>query len=816
MNGGLGASVPDFVRDIQPLLEQACVSCHGPEKQKGSLRLDRRQSAFGIGDSGERIIIPHNSAGSLLMQLVDSADPDDRMPRKEEPLTPAQIALLRRWIDAGAPWPVDDMDARDVNAKSEMIVTAHDREHWAFRPLARVSPPDSEFNPIDGFIREALHTIGLDLSPPLDRRREARRVYFDLIGLPPTPEQSDAYAADDAPDAYERLVDRLIANPGYGERWAQPWLDVARYADSDGYERDADRNFAWPYRDWVIHAMNADLPYDRFVRWQIAGDELAPDDPDAVIATGFLAAGPFLNMQPTESEEEKRKVRYENLEDIVSTTGSAFLGLTLGCARCHDHKYDPIPTRDYYRLGAAFLSGARDELPINRDHRELERWLGNRRVALREEKMARLGVPEPDRVLLRAPVNPNNPTQRNVIKQWGACLEFSEAELRAWLSPQYRAHLASLEERAQSAGSAQAGRTLAFLDRSAEPATAWLLGRGDAYNLDEEITFGFLQVLQGRRSAVDYLDRARLAARTNDSTFQRAALALWLTDPLDGAGNLLARVIVNRIWQQHFGEGLVRTPNDFGLQGDRPSHPELLDWLALELIRGGWRLKPLQRLIMTSATYRQGGYAGGSAADKRRAIDPDNRLLSYRRPVRLDAETLRDAILAVSGILNPERGGPGIKPPIPEYVQVTRTRDKYPSSGADGPELWRRSIYLFTKRSVRLPLMEAFDAPDRIVSSGRRQNTTVPTQQLALLNSEFVRRRAADFAARLADTGDRERQVALAFELALGRPPTAAEFARSLAFLEHRHHNPDAGSADTALTDFCHALFNLNAFIYVD
>jgi hypothetical protein len=786
------AAAPDFTRDIKPILDSACVSCHGPEKQKGNLRLDQRRSAFGVGESGERIIIPHRSADSLLIELVASDDPEERMPRKADPLTTEQIALLRRWVDVGAPWPDD---GASVVAASEMIVTARDREHWAFRPLLAAAPPTRDGNPVDAFIRAALHARDLDLAPRLDRAREIRRVYFDLVGLPPTLKEVGAYVADASPDAYERLVDRLLARPAYGERWARHWLDLARYADSGGYEPDKDRNAAWPYRDWVIRAWDADMPFDQFVRWQLAGDELAPDDPDAVIATGFLAAGPYLETQPTESDEEKRRVRYDNLDDIVSTTGSAFLGLTIGCARCHDHKYDPIPTRDYYRLGTAFLSGEREEVSTHRGQRQLDRWLAQQRAALREEKMAALKISDSDRVLLRVPLNPNNQTQKNTFKRWDEKLQFTDADLRAWLSPTQQTQLAALEQRARSVLRRTPEKTFAFLDDSAEPTASWLLGRGDARTLTEEVSLGILQVLQGAKSAPAYLDAARRAARTTDSTLQRTALALWITDPVDGAGHLLARVIVNRLWQQHFGQGLVRTPNDFGLQGDT-------------LIRGGWKLKPIQRLVVTSAVYRQGGLDRCSepAVAARRAKDPDNRLLSYRRPLRLEAETLRDAMLSIGGVLNGTMGGPGIKPPIPAFAQATRSKDKYPSDDADGPELWRRSIYLFTKRSVRLPFMEVFDAPEPIASSGRRQITTVPAQQLTLLNDDFVRCRAANFAARLVDAGeDNASRITRAFELALARPPTATELARSVAFLERGGWN-----------DFCHALFTLNAFIYVD
>src|SRR5579862_1193556 len=582
---------PDFVRDIQPILAEKCYSCHSAARSMGGIRLDERAGAFGPG-ARTPIIVAGRSAASELMRRVSAPDKSVRMPLGGPPLTPAQIELLRTWIDSGANWP--DTAAASMR-KAE--------KHWAFQPLQKVKPPPVKNagwvrTDVDRFILAQLEAKGLTPAPEATRAQLIRRVAFDLTGLPPDP-------ADAANRDFAALVERLLASPQYGERWGRHWLDVARYADSEGYHEDADRPTMYRYRDWVIRALNEDIPFDQFVRWQLAGDEYAPDNPDAVAATGFLATGTRVFIAATDTEENKQQYLYDELDDFVSTTSAAMLGLTVGCARCHDHKFDPIPTRDYYRMAAAFRNYDRTETFLSRPHRELERMLAARRAALRESKMEAAAIPEDMRVLLRAKLDKDNSGQKAAFDKYDALLRFSDDEFYAWLTLSDNATLARLRDEVAEAEKnlgAEPPRSFVIVDSQPKPMGAYLLARGSVRNKTELVPFGFLSVLSNGREPEQY--RAGVMQKAAATSYQRSALAEWLVDTEHGAGALLARVIVNRLWQHHFGEGLVRTPNDFGSQGERPSHPELLDWLARELIRGGWRLKPIHKLILSSAVYR--------------------------------------------------------------------------------------------------------------------------------------------------------------------------------------------------------------------
>jgi hypothetical protein len=550
------------------------------------------------------------------------------------------------------------------------------------------------------------------------------------------------------PQATAKLVESYLDSIHYGERWGRHWLDVARYADSHGQEGDQDRPFAYRYRDFVIQAWNNDMPFDQFVRWQIAGNELAPDDPLAVAATGFLAAGPSteLKKEPLEKEKakgrfiERMRNRYNELDDVIATLGTGMLGLTLGCARCHDHKYDAIPTRDYYRLMCAFQSGDRGNVPL--------------------------------------------PTEQ------------SDAE-----SPP---------------------QAFVYRDESSEPQPTWLFPRGDFLDQTKPVELGFLSVLTKSKPAAAYWAAARSTHRAGQTTYQRAALAQWLTDIEQGAGALVARVIVNRVWQHHFGHGLVRTPDDFGVQGEAPTHPELLEWLAADFVANGWRIKTLHRQIMASAAYLQDITFDEASAQ----VDPENRLLWRRQPRRLEAEVLRDAMLSAAGTLNLKPYGPGFKPPIPKDVMVARNlQSPYKSEPADSDNVLRRSVYMFHKRVIPYPLLELFDRPAALQSCGRRQETLVAPQALALLNDPFVRSQAEQFARRLIDERDETAgRVRLAFETSLARPPDDAELADACNFLSARQadrQRRDSGiepaeAYRAALADYCQVLFGLNEFLYID
>ena len=849
-----GAATVDFARDIQPMLTEHCVKCHGPEKQKGGLRLDVKAAALKGGDSGERGIFPGHASQSRLFQMVSSKKDDERMPPKGEPLTAKQLDLLQRWIDAGAVWPESGTNVSKL-VHSEMKVTDADREHWSFRPLGGATPPkvkDKKWvrTPVDQFIRQAQEAKRISPAAQADARTLVRRIYFDLIGLPPTPEEMTRWSSriSKSRDAVRTLVEELLASPHYGERWARHWLDVARYADSNGMEGDGDRPNAYRFRDFVIRALNSDMPFDQFIRWQLAGDELAPDKPEAIAATGFVAAGVNAALPDKLMDEEKLRNRANELDDMVSTTGQAMLALTLACARCHDHKYDPLPTRDYYRLLRIFNSGDRAEVPLaspaevkahqaamkqwqaesDAAMKEREEWLKQARKPfldqVRAAKIAKLKISDDERRLLVE--QPSEPSAKKLAEQFKKELKVEDADYVAALPADQKARWDELDSLAKAAAKrkpAALPTAFAFADFAPEPRESWFFERGDFMARREKMDLGFLAVMMRGKSADDYWKAASASKLRDDSTQQRRALAVWMTDLDHGAGTLLARVMVNRVWQHHFGEGLARTVSDFGTRGEPPTHPELLEWLTGEFIRSGWSVKHLHRLIANSATYQQGSTIEKTAAE----IDPDNRLLWRRRPVRLESEILRDSMLAVAGTLNPAMFGPSFKPPIPsEALQARNVKDPYPKDLKDTPETRRRTIYMFHKRVVQYPLMQAFDAPDAQQSCGRRMNTTVAPQALALLNDPFVRLRAAELAKRLqADAGGEvELQIRLAFQLCLNREPAGGELATARSFIseqtnarQQRDAKQPAGAAQRlALTDFCQSLFGLNEFIYVD
>ncbi|MBC7966089.1 MAG: PSD1 domain-containing protein, partial [Fuerstia sp.] len=639
----------EYHKSIQPLLIAKCVKCHGAEKQKGGLRLDDKQAAFKGGDSEVPAIVPGHSSESRLVQLVTSNDNDERMPPdgEGEPLTEAQINLLKSWIDAGAIWP----DADSPSAKPgrmEMAVTDEDRNHWSFRPLQSVSPPEVMDKawvrtPVDQFIRHAQEAKGLTPAATVDARTLIRRVYFDVIGLPPMLKEVNGKLTEELlgikldpsalilhPSAFAALVDQLLASPHYGERWARHWLDVARYADSDGQEGDADRPNAYQFRDFVIRALNDDLPYNTFVRWQLAGDEIAPDNPQAIAATGFIVAGnsTVLNVP---MEEEKLRNRANELDDMVSTTAQAFLGLTLACARCHDHKYDPLPTRDYYRLMCAFNGGDRRNVPLaaptavkasqdamdawqkefNKAEKVRDDWLKEARKPIARQvlagKVSKLSISDDEKTLLLD--KPDDSDAKKLSDKFKKELRIEAREYVAALSSDEQSKWQELDAAVKAMADrkpASLPTAFAFSDFAAEPRETWLFERGDFMARNERLSLGFLTVMLRDKTADDYWNAARETKLRDDSTQQRHAIADWMADTDHGAGVLLARVIVNRVWQHHFGDGIVHTVSDFGTRGDAPTHPELLEWLTGELIRSGWSLKHLHRLMLNSATYRQG------------------------------------------------------------------------------------------------------------------------------------------------------------------------------------------------------------------
>ncbi|MGI9244550.1 MAG: DUF1549 and DUF1553 domain-containing protein [Verrucomicrobiales bacterium] len=702
-------------------------------------------------------------------------------------------------------------------------------QHWAFLPLGDPAAPETEDadgwarNPIDHFVLARLEALDLRPNPPVSDAKFQRRLHFDLHGLPPDPA-----VLDTPPD-----IAALLASPHFGERYARHWLDVVRYGDSMGYRFDDDTPNAYQFRDFVIRALNADMPFDQFVRWQIAGDELAPGDPQALAATGFAAVGPRERIEG--NARNKRETRYNELDDIVSTTGSAFLALTLNCARCHDHKIDPIMQADYYGLGGAFLSAERsDRELLTREIRQSREAWEQRDTELRAklDAWARDHSSEVDTLRetltaerdeiwqtflskLNDKERANTKAHQRLMRSRGGKLlgkrldrRFqqlsklldSDAALIAGHPEAFDCReAAALRDHAQQRP-ADPPRALTYTDTTATPVASPLLPRGSIENPAEPIPLRFVAAAT---IDPDYQPDLRRLSGAPDTTNQLAALARWLTDTERGAGHLLARVIANRVWFYHFGRALAPDPNDFGHASPPPAMPELLDHLAAFLIDHGWSLKALHRYILESATYRQGTTLTPAAAER----DPENRYWHRRRPMRLEAEALRDTILAVSGRLNDERFGPGVFLPVPEDQILSRLGKPYPKDIADAPPVWRRSIYTFIKRTVPVPLNRTFDGPDNSSSCGRRPHTTVAPQALHLLNNPIIRKRATDFAERIVRECGAEpsSQVERAYLLALSRPPNSAELQGSLAFLD-----------EYPLADFCQTLFTLNEFIYID
>ncbi len=992
-----------FESKVRPLLIAECYSCHSEKATQGGLRLDNRDAILKGGGSGAAIVAGKPEA-SLLIRAVQYTDKRLQMPPKGR-LSDAQIATLIEWVKRGAP---DPRTNAQTSTGGRVIDLARGRKHWAFQPLKAVTPPVVKNaawskNPIDRFILAKLQSKGMKPNPYADRRTLIRRATFDMLGLPPTPAEVEAFVNDKSPDAWTKVVDRLLASLHYGERWGRHWLDLARYADSHGYEQDYDRPYAYAYRDFVIKALNADLPYNDFIQWQLAGDEIDPQNPMALAATGFLGAGVH-STQITKNQVEKE--RYDELDDMLSTTGTSMLGLSVGCARCHNHKYDPIPNRDYYRMLSTFTTTVRSDMNVDLDpagykkakaafdaaHTPLEerlhqyetdalpgrfaQWLqspearkplhGWNTLTFRSAKSAGGATltPQADGSLLASGTNPDFDTYTFVatthltritairlealahssfvkggpgravngnfaltdfrvtaapvdgsskpilLKLIKPHATFQQAGLpisaaidadpkSAWaIDPQFgKDHAASFEletpvgfasgtlltftlkfdnNNQHSIGRprlsvatetpdlaldapSQPERIAALLaDPNLDPArlagvdretlvvwagthdTEWqrrnaqvqahlalapqptmqkmmvcsegvtairnntqggdfleqthFLLRGDPNQKDGVATQGFLQVLMPATDTEKHWQMTPPSgARTS---YRRRSLANWITDTNEGAGALLARVGVNRLWQHHFGRGIVGTPSDFGTQGDPPSHPELLDWLATELVKNGWHLKPLHRLMLTSATYLQS--AADNAAQSK--ADPQGRLCWRFNRHRLEAEAVRDSLLAVSGELDSTMFGPG-------------TLDE---------GMKRRSIYFTVKRSRLIPTLMIFDAPDALLSLPVRSSTTIAPQALLLMNNDHVREYARSLAQRIAPKPEwpLPESVRIGYLLTLSRPPSVQERADALAFLQAQTDSYRASNQphpeDLALIDFAQVLLSLNEFLYIE
>jgi cytochrome c553 len=980
----------DFDKDVRPILAASCYSCHGDKKQKGDLRLDRKASVLNSG-----VIKPGKSSDSDLIQRVAGLDASMKMPPKGPGLSAEQVGILRAWIDQGARWPESANDSAS--------------RHWAYQPLKNPPVPavkqrDWVQTPIDAFVLAKLEAKGLTPSPPADRRTLLRRLTFDLIGLPPTPAEIDAFLADKSPDAYEKVVERLLASPHYGERWARHWMDVIHFAETHGHDQDVPRDNAWPYRDYLIRAFNEDKPYARFVEEQLAGDVLYPDDPWATVATGFIAAGPWDESSLRDIREDSidRKIgQYLDRDDMVTTTLSTFASATVHCARCHNHKFDPISQHDYYRLQAVFAGVDRAERPYDADphvarkrqalHKrktelesgvvaltpdvraEVARWekaRGGKITAWtvidpstvasakgstpskQEDLSVRFGGtrPEVDTYTVEArgdwkgvtgvrvevltddslphkgpgrqdngnlhltefrvqagprgddaakkPVALRNPSadfnqdgwtigmaiDGNPKTAWGiypqvgkphvAVFEFAEpvgfdggtaltfvleqnhggghliGRLRLAVTTTPRPRIDSLPDavarilavpaerrsdvqqtelaryvmkekiEAELAGLPQqqlvyAGTSDFKPQGSFKPAKGcrpvFVLRRGDINNPVEQVAPGALSCLPGLEG------RFKLAPPDDEGT-RRAALAKWFSDPK----NVLTwRSIVNRVWHYHFGRGIVATPNDFGRMGATPTHPELLDWLAVNFrdsplgarpsrphdaggtpaLRCGGSLKMLHRLIVTSSVYKQSSRHRPDCA----RVDADNHLLARMNRTRLDAESVRDAVLRVTGKLDSKMGGPSIK----QFAQspgIHRTpKVDYQAFDVDGPGSYRRSVYRFLFRTLPDPFMDTLDCPDASQFTPVRSSSVTALQALAMLNDRFMVRQSQHFAARVKEAGaDLDKQIESAYLLALGRPPNAEEAMR-LAGYAKKH----------GMANVCRLILNSNEFMFL-
>jgi hypothetical protein len=755
--------------EVSRFLEARCAECHNAKNPKGGLDLTTREALMKGGETGASIV-PGKPDESAVYRLAAHLE-KPHMPHKREKLPAGELDLLRRWVADGAPY-ARALKPPEAAAKKGFSITEADRKHWAFLPLRRPEvPPGTSAHPIDRFIDAKLG--GVPKAPLAPRKTLLRRVTLDLTGLPP--------GLEEAPEDWAKVVDGLLASPRYGERWGRHWLDLARYAETDGFEHDATRPHAWRYRDYVIRAFNDDKPYDQFVKEQIAGDELWPGNPEALVATGFNLLGPDM----VDSSDQVQR-RLNTLSDMTDITASVFLGLTLGCARCHDHKFEPLAQKDYYKLMAFFTSAAfkrdtpvptaaekaacdaeMERFRLDPRLRELDELEAPIRGKLREKKIATLN--DETRLALATPPEKRDVEQANLVLETEPALEVAEKDLAAAIPADRRARRKELVEIAKKLKPPQLPLAMTLL--AGKPAKTHVLHRGEYAQPGEEVRAGFPEVLGATPAGS-----------------RRSDLAAWLADP---ANPLSARVMVNRIWQHHFGRGLAPSPSEFGPRGQPPTHPELLDWLASEFIAGGWSLKALHRLILSSEAYRR-----SSVHPEGAARDPENLLLGRMNRLRLEGEVIRDSLLSISGRLHEAMGGPGVFPPIPSDV-LKGSRGWTVS--ADPKDHRRRSVYIFARRNLRFPFLEVFDAPDSNLSCPERGRSTTAPQSLTLLNAEEVVEAAKAVAEKVG------KDVEKAYRLVLGRRPTARETELAEAFL--RTSPP---------RELIRALFNLNAFVYAE
>ena len=841
-------------KDVLPIFQTRCIACHGKRKQEAGLDLRTQASRLKGGKSGPALV-PGRPEESLLLHRVETQEmPPAKLLQGTNirPPPSEEVETLRRWIAAGCqPAPAEPVFSVD----NDPLVGEEDRQFWSFQPPKRPVVPEVKHagrvrSPVDAFLLRKLEEKDLSFAPEAERLVLLRRAYLDLIGMPPTPEELEQYLADTKPEAYEQLIDRLLESPRYGERWAQFWLDLAGYSDSEGIiDADKVRVHSWRYRDFVIRAFNADMPYDEFLTKQLAGDELfdyknvetfTPEMIDTLAATGFLRLAPDGTYSPANGSVAERM---DVIADEMHVLGSTVLGLTVGCARCHDHKYDPLPQRDYYRLSAVFqaafdpydwldsanryldaaVDAEREEVetfnkPIDAEIERLEKDIEKKAAPLREELLTERFESLPEEIrkdlkrLTGTPDEERTSVQKYLAEKFDEVLKVSDEDLTKRF-PEYKEPweaatkaITELKDKRRPEP-----KIRAVFDMGGAPSPVYILQRGEARALGKQVQPGVPSVfrvgLQPYRPAPPW--------EGDTTSGNRLALARWLTQ---SNHPLTARVLVNRLWLEHFGRGIVSSPSNFGRTGVPPSHPELLDWLATELIRQGWSIKDMHRLMMTSSAYRQRSRAESSAS----SLDPDNLLLSRMPLQRMDAETLHDSILSVTGRLDPKPFGP------PVDVEVRDSGEIVAKGTKDG---WRRAVYVLHRRKTPPTILDVFDLPQLNPNCTERAESTVATQALQIRNGETVRQHARYLAGRLVDEfpDDSKRRVEQAYLRVLSRPPSAEETRLALQdvakieseWMSHleaeRRSAPRSHTAQwSAWASLCHAMLSSGEFLHID
>jgi mono/diheme cytochrome c family protein len=797
-----------FEKEVQPILKANCYKCHGEEKPKGGFSLLTREAIQKGGDLGPAVVAGKAEEGNLYKAIhwKDGLE----MPPKGK-LKPAEIDVLTKWIKADLPMKDAAGAAPPKHEAKGGVVTEEAKRFWAYQPVKRPAVPalkalkDQVRNPIDNFVLSKLEEKNLTPSTPAGKIALLRRATYDLTGLPPTPKDVDAYLADNAPNAFEKLIDRLLASSHYGEKWGRHWLDIVRYGETNGYERDGPKPEVWRYRDYVIRSFNADKPYDQFVKEQLAGDEMPGYNPDAIIATGYYRLGLW-----DDEPADPKLAMFDEFDDLVATTSQGILGMTMNCARCHDHKIDPIPQRDYYAMVAFFRDIKRfsnDRNPRSASNltdisppdvkATYEKEFTERRVKIAEltaqmEAIENQAIKKMSAEDQRASEGIDRP---QVVKKVPMVLDADGRKAYQKLAKD-RTEL----ERKPNPATMLA---LSVTNNYVKPPTTNVLIRGNPQSPGAVVEPAFPEVLGFPKPTIPE------PAKGAKSSGRRTVFADWITSK---DNPMTARVMANRIWQNHFGRGIVSTPNDFGKFGTLPTHPELLDWLATELVDGGWKIKRLHKLIMMSSSYQRSAVA---TADALKA-DPGNMLFGRFTMRRLTAEEVRDSILAVSGQLNLKAGGPSIYPKIPKEVLAGQS---VPGSGwhtSPPAEANRRSVYVHIKRSLQVPILAQYDQADADTTCPVRYTTTVPTQSLGMLNGEFSNEAAAAFAKRLEkEAADLDARIALAIRLTNARTPDADEVKRDREFfneLKTRFRLTDG----EALRQYCLLCLNGNEFVYLD